>query len=263
MLLPFLDRASPTPLYHQIIDWMREQILGGIWPEHYQLKSEIDLAAELNVNRGTLRNAIKALIDEGLLMRIHGKGTFVAAATLEQPLAESLITFSEGLIAQRIPFQTRVLSTSIIHPDPSLASLLNLKPEDSVFALRRLRYVKGKPLIVLNNFVVYRYCPGIETVDFDQNSLFETLEGRFGLRLDWGRRFFEAQAASDTIAELLEVDACAPVMYTRQIVYLEDSQPVELSDLWIRGDHFRVSAVVKRHSRKSLVTTIQQYRQDE
>jgi len=259
MLLPTLDRTSPRPLYHQITDWMREQILSGIWPEHYQLKSEIDLAAELNVNRGTLRNAIKALIDEGLLMRIHGKGTFVAATTLEQPLAESLITFSEGLIAQKIPFQTRVLSTSIIQPDPSLASLLNLQPEDMVFALRRLRQVKGQPLIVLNNYVVYRHCPGIETVDFDENSLFETLEGRFGLRLDWGRRFFEAQAASDEIAQLLDISVCDPVMYARQIVHLEDGQPIELSDLWIRGDHFRVSAVVKRHNRRSGITTIHQY----
>lgn len=251
------------PLYRQIKDWMREQILSGVWPEHYQLKSEIDLAAELNVNRGTLRNAIKSLIDDGLLMRIHGKGTFVAATTLEQPLAESLMTFSEGLTAQKIAFQTRVLSTAIIQPDPSLASLLSLKPDDTVFVLRRLRLVRDKPIIVLSNYVVYRLCPGIETVDFAENSLFETLEGRFKLRLDWGRRFFEAQSASDEVAALLDVAACDPVMYTRQIVYLQDSQPVELSDLWIRGDHFRVSAVVKRHSRKAQSLTLHEYNRDD
>src|SRR5664279_3850747 len=117
-----LNRTSPVPIYQQIVNWMRSQIAEGVWPEHFQLRSEIDLAQELGVNRGTLRNAIETLVDERLLIRIHGKGTYVAARVLEQPLAESLTTFSESLIDQNIPFKTQVLEQSVVMPDALIAS---------------------------------------------------------------------------------------------------------------------------------------------
>jgi DNA-binding GntR family transcriptional regulator len=113
-MLPELERTSPTPLYQQIQDWMRNQIAYGVWPEHYKLKSETDLAAELGVNRGTIRNAVKALTDSGLLVRIHGRGTFVRSRTIEQPLADHLITFSEGLVLEGISFETRVIEQQTI-----------------------------------------------------------------------------------------------------------------------------------------------------
>lgn len=81
-----IDRSVPILVYQQIVSWMREQIASGKWPEHTQLKSEIDMSAELGVSRGTLRKAISDLIDAGLLIRLHGKGTFVASQTLESTL---------------------------------------------------------------------------------------------------------------------------------------------------------------------------------
>src|SRR4051812_30324490 len=138
---PTINRANPTPIYQQIVNWMRAQIGSGAWPEHFQLRSEIDLAQELGVNRGTLRNAIETLVDDGLLIRIHGKGTFVAAAVLEQPLAESLTTFSESLIDQNIPFLTQVLEQSVVLPTPLVMSMLSLDAHTQVFFLKRVRYV--------------------------------------------------------------------------------------------------------------------------
>ncbi|HVU14137.1 MAG TPA: GntR family transcriptional regulator [Phototrophicaceae bacterium] len=250
---PKLDRLSPIPIYQQIVNWMRAQIADGIWPEHFQLRSEIELAQELGVNRGTLRNAIETLVDEGLLLRIHGKGTFVAAKVLEQPLAESLMTFSESLIDQNIPFETQVLGQRVAQPDALLASLLALDEGATVFALTRVRRVNGKPIIFLKNYVSYRYCPGIEAVDFVENRLFDVLEKQFGLRIAWGRRYFEARIADAEIAALLEINPGDPVMYTQQIVSLDNGEPLEMSDIWINARHFRVSAIVKRdHDGQSL-----------
>src|SRR5690606_34194261 len=141
------DRASPVPIFQQIIQWMRQEIATGTWPEHYQLKSEIDLARDLEVNRGTLRNAIESLVEEGLLIRIHGKGTFVASRTLEQPLAESLTTFSESLISQNIPFKTQVIEQRVIEPSQLVTSMLSLETGDEVFFLKRVRFVNDKPII--------------------------------------------------------------------------------------------------------------------
>jgi GntR family transcriptional regulator len=248
MMKPTIDRTNPTPIYQQIVNWIRAQIIEGVWPEHFQLRSEIELAQELGVNRGTLRNAIEALVNEGLLLRIHGKGTFVASTVLEQPLAESLTTFSESLMDQNIPFETRVLEQQVLAPDSLVRSMLSLDTETPVFFLKRLRFVDEKPVIFLKNFVNYAYCPGIEAVDFTHNRLFQVLETQYGLDIAWGRRYFEARIADAEIAERLAVAPGDPVMYVQQIVSLQDGTPLEMSDIWIDARHFRISAFVKRNN---------------
>ena len=241
-----LDREGPTPIYQQIENWIQQQILDGHWPEHYKLNSEVDLAHELDVSRGTVRKAISDLTDEGLLVRIQGRGTFVASNCIEQPLAQSLITFSEDLISRQISFETRVLEQSVERPNQRVASLLSVPPDASVLYLKRVRVVRGMPLILLENHVSIEHCPGIESVDFTNHRLFEALEELHGLTLDWGQRTFEAQVADSALSDALDVADGSPVMYMEQITYLESGEPVELSDLWFRGDHLRVSAAVRR-----------------
>ena len=245
-MLPQIDRTSPVPIYQQIQTWMREQIVSEAWPEHYQLMAEDDLAYELGVNRGTLRNAIKALIDEGYLVRIHGKGTFVARRVVEQSLAQTLTTFSEGLMSQNIPFTTRVVEQRLMLPDEQVAALLDLSEGEQVFFLERVRAVKGQPTIYLHNYVVARLCPGIEQYDFSERRLFDVMEHDFKLSIAWGRRSFEARPADERVAAALQIAPGAAVMYARQITFSAQDVALELSDMWIDGSNFRLSALVRR-----------------
>lgn len=242
-----LSRDRPKTLYEQIQDWMRNQIVSGAWPEHYKVTAEEELSEKLAVNRGTLRKAISGLVDEGLLITVHGKGTFVASKQLEQPLAESFVTFSEGLIGRGIPFHTSVILQEVRTPDPTSASLLNLTTARDAFYMERIRFVAGKPVILLYNHVVNAYCSGIERLDFSRERLFDVLENRYSLLIDWGQRNFEARVATHEVASRLDLQAGDPVMYLQQVSYLKDGTPIELSDIWIRGDTFRLSAQVKRN----------------
>jgi DNA-binding GntR family transcriptional regulator len=239
-------RDTPDPLYRQISVWLAQQIASGAWPEHFKLKAEVDLADELGVNRGTLRKAIEELIAQGQLVRIHGRGTFVAGKMLEQPLAERLVAVSEDLEEKGVPFETRVLEQSLTTAPRQITSLLGLSEGSQVFYLHRVRYVRQAPLIVLNNYVVPRDCPGIQALDFEKHGLFHTLEQCYKLQLDWGRRIFQAESASLEIAEQLAIAACDPVMYFEQVIYLKSGDPIELSEGWIRGDRFRLSSTLKR-----------------
>jgi DNA-binding GntR family transcriptional regulator len=245
-MMPELEHDRPEPLYLQIKAWIQDQIRQEVWPEHYKLVNEIALADSLGVSRGTVRRAISELIEEGMLVRIHGRGTFVASRRLEQPLAERLVAFSEDLISRGIPFETQVLEQSLVKAPDWLASLLSVTEHEQVFFLKRVRLVGKEPLILLHNYVVCKDCPGIEAADFTRYRLFEVLEEHYGLRLDWGRRTFEAQAATQEIAEHLGISECDPVMKLEQVVFLEDGSPIERSDVWLRGDRYRLMATVKR-----------------
>jgi DNA-binding GntR family transcriptional regulator len=263
MMLPPIDRFSPVPIYQQIQNWMREQILSGRWVEHYQLKAEDELAVDLGINRGTLRNAIKTLIDEGLLVRIHGKGTFVTRRMLDQPLAQNLTTFSEGLISKNIPFTTLVLEQAVITAPADIAASLNLDPADEVFFLKRVRLVDEKPVIFLLNYGVHRYCPGIETADFGSRRLFDVMERDYHLSLAWGRRAFEAHAAHDEAASALRIAVGAPVMYATQVTYSTQDVPLEASIMWFPGESFRLSAQVRRGSAEHTLDEIPEFLRSE
>jgi len=243
-----IDRDRPEPIYQQIREWMRQQITSGLWPEHYRLKSEFELVTELAVNRGTIRKAIADLIAEGLLVTIHGRGTFVMSRTLEQPLANGLIAFSEDLIRRGIPFETRVLEQTTTKASQRIAGLLSVPIETEVFLLKRLRSVRQEPLALLENYVLFDRCPQIKDVNFTHQRLFATLEKQFNLPLSWGQRVFQAQVANDETARLLGIEPCAPVMYLEQVTYIRDGSPIELSDIWLRGDRFHLSAIVKREA---------------
>ncbi|HEY8393978.1 MAG TPA: GntR family transcriptional regulator [Thermaerobacter sp.] len=246
MQAPNFDRTSPVPLYLQIKEWMLEQIRTGRWPHRYKLPAEEDLAADIGVSRGTLRKAIRKLVAEGFLEQIHGKGTFVTAGGIEQPLAQQLAAFSELLEERGIPYSTQVLRQEVMVPEPRVAALLRLSPGEPAVFLARVRLVESRPVAYMENYVPRRLAPGLEEVDFTRHGLFATLEQRYGLTLSWGHRTFEALAADGRPAEYLDLPPGAPVFYIQQVVYLAGGTPVEYSDVWLRGDRFRLSAVVRR-----------------
>jgi len=254
-----INRDLPQPIYQQIREWMRQQITSGVWPEHYKIKSELELVSDLGVNRGTIRKAIADLIAEGLLVTIHGRGTFVVSRLLEQPLAEGLIAFSEDLIRKGIPFETQVLEQTTARVPQRVSALLAVPTDAEIFVLKRIRSVRQEPLALIHNYLLYRRFPGIKDIDFTRQGLFATLENRFNTPLSWGQRTFQAQAANDEIARLLGVSACDPVMYIEQVTYLADGSPIELSDIWLRGDRVRLSAIVKRDAAIRMANDAHEY----
>ena len=253
---PALDRTGPTPLHAQIKTWIEGQITSGAWPPRFKLKAEVDLAQDLNVSRGTIRKAIADLIADGLLTQTHGRGTFVSPHVVEQPLADRLVTFSEDLISKGIPFETRVIEQAVTPAQGRIAAMLRIAPGAEVFYLRRVRLVEGEPLILLNNYVVYARCPGIEKFDFTTARLFQVLEDHYHLSLENGRRTFQAIAANHDVAQRLAMAQGDPVMHVEQQALLEDNTVIECSDIWLSGDRFRLVAAVSRPGRAAIGMTV-------
>jgi GntR family transcriptional regulator len=254
-MYPTLDRTGPTPIYLQIKDWMRQQITSGAWPKSFKLRPEVDLADELEVSRGTMRKAIAELSEEGLLTRSHGRGTFVASEVLEQALADHMITFSEDLISRGIPFTTHVFAASVAPLPLRLAAKLGLAAEQEIFLLKRVRVVEGEALVASHNYVASQYCPGIAAVDFERRRLFEVLEEQFGLRVARGRRSFQALEADAETAARLGIATGAPVMYLEQFSYLETGALIEYSEVWLRGDRFKLITDARRNGLPALSMT--------
>lgn len=244
-----LERDVPVPLHEQISGSIRRQIRSGAWPAHYRLAAEPDLAVSFGVSRGTLRRALRTLIEEGLLVQIRGRGTFVVSAGIEQSIGQELLSLSEGLEREGIAFETAVLSQGLAVPPNAVVGLLGLGSDEVAFHLRRVTLIEGAPVAYLSNWVRVDLCPGIESLDFAHASLFGILERDYGLQIAVGRRTFEAQAAFGPPAEFLRIPVGAPVLYLEQVTYLGDGRQIEYSDVWIRGDRLKLTSLLTRPRR--------------
>lgn len=241
-----LDRDLPLPLHLQVSNVFRERITSGRWQPHYRLQAEPDLATELGISRGTLRRAIGTLVDEGLLVHMRGRGTFVTSTVIEPAIAQKLSTLSEDFASQGIEWSTRVLDVQLIVAPPSAASLLDIPDGRLVLRLTRQGLTSTGPVAHLVNFVRADLVPGIEAADFSSSSLFGVLEHDYGLVIQSGRRTFSAVPAPAEVCDTLGVSAGTPLQYLEQITYLADGRPIEYSDVWIDSSKLRVTSMLTR-----------------
>jgi DNA-binding GntR family transcriptional regulator len=241
-----LDRDRPEPLWQQIAESMRDHIRTRRWPEHYKLTAEEDLAEELQISRGTLRRALGTLVEEGLLVQIQGKGTFVTAKSTDLPLAQRLVSLHELLAESGQPSITEVVSREVIAGEERIRTLLAVPADEQVLWLRRRMVVDDEPFVLLDNYVRLALCPSLADVDFREEALFAAIE-ETGLKIGWGRRNFAATtAAAAGVTPLLTEAGDEPILYLEQVTYLDDERPIEYSDVWVRGDKMRVATVLHR-----------------
>ncbi|SJN09407.1 predicted biotin regulatory protein BioR (GntR family) [Leucobacter sp. 7(1)] len=246
MSVPTIDREAPVAIHVQISDLFRRNILQGIWPPHYRLKSEPDLALEYGVSRGTLRRALHTLIGEGLLRQVRGRGTFVTSTVIEPAIAQKLSTLSEDFAREGVITQTEVLACELIDPPGPVAALLDVGVGGRVLRLVRMRRTEQGPVALLYNYVRGDIAPGIEQQDFSQLSLFGVLEDTYQLRIGSARRTFSAEAASGEVATGLDLAVGSPVQYLQQVTYLADDRPIEYSDVWIHSGRLQVTSLLSR-----------------
>jgi DNA-binding GntR family transcriptional regulator len=244
-----IDRSGLATIHGQVSTRIRDLITSGEWPDHYRLPAEPALATNLRVARGTLRRAVATLVEEGLLVRTRGRGTFVRSGTPEETIAQELLTVSESMERLGISYRTDVLEQAKVPVGARVGALLCLPEGTDVLRLVRRRSIKGSWVALFVNVVRLDYCPGIERVDFTSRKLFDVIESDFGLEIAVGRRTFEARLAAGEVSRLLEIPESTPVLYLEQLTYLASSDPIEYSDVWIVGGQLRLGALLRRDNK--------------
>ncbi|WP_077490740.1 GntR family transcriptional regulator [Sinomonas mesophila] len=146
-----IDRSSPVPLYHQVVQGIEGMIRSGALEPGSKLENEIELAAQLNLSRPTMRKAMDELVRAGLLVRKRGVGTQVVASQVRRHLELSSLwdDLSRGGKAP----STKVLAFRHGPAEADIADTLQLPPGVGVYHFTRLRSVGEKPLALMENWV--------------------------------------------------------------------------------------------------------------
>lgn len=243
---PVLRRYAAAPMHLQLEQQMRTRITAGDWPIGARLPTEPELAAEWGVSRGTLRRALAALVADGLLEPVRGRGTFVTGEPTITAIAERFVSLSEDLAKQDIAFTRTVLSQRVQVPPGPVRTALRIDANEPTLRLERLFESDSGPLALVINHVPSARFEGIADVDFASTPLFETLTDRYGETIASGRRTLRAVSASAALASMLGLSHKAPVLHMQQVTLNPEGIPIEYSDIFLDSDRVAITSVLDR-----------------
>ncbi|MGH8882624.1 MAG: GntR family transcriptional regulator [Stackebrandtia sp.] len=204
------SRKPRIPLHERLYRDLRQRIDSEDWPAGHQLPTENSLAAEFQVSRGTIRQAVTRLVSDGLVERTAGRGTFVSSRRLVYPVVD-LIGFTEQITASGHIPSSRVVDVTEVDAaqvcgdfdfGPSVRRLLSIE---------RVRNADGEPVALEHLLLPLPRFAGVRDVDLGQASVYETLEEHFGVRIRLGDFTLDIDDLTDRQAELLGDPPRSPV----------------------------------------------------
>lgn len=221
-----------APIYLRLAQTLRQKIVTGELDTGDALPSERDLCRILEASRVTVRRAIETLIDEGLLIRRQGSGTYVAPRIEAQ--GSYLSSFSEDAAARGETTGAIWLMRTYAPASAEEARVLELDPAAQVLRLGRVRLAGGEPLAIEHAIVPAEFIPDLEGLG---DSLYAALEAR-GLRPVSGTQKVRASLATPTEAGLLSIAEKSELLRIERVTRLADGRPVEFTRSAYRGDRY-------------------------
>jgi GntR family transcriptional regulator len=232
-----INRHSKLPYYQQLYDILRAKIDRADWSPGDMIPSESDLIDQYEISRITVRQVLDMLVNEGLIYRERGRGSFVAHPTLEQTMSR-IVSFTEDMRQRGFVPGTRVLSAQLIPASKDIAEKLHVDPDELLARIERLRTAEGEPMSIEESYLVHRYCPSVLQHDYSTQPLREILDRDYSIRLVYAKQVIRAILASKELAGLLEIKASSPLLFIERVTYSQGEIPVEFLRVHYRADRY-------------------------
>src|SRR5208337_1951312 len=233
--------TGPTPLWRQIADRLRAAIEGGEFRPGDALPSESEINAAFSVSRATARASLDRLRQEGLISRHSGRGSFVLAPRIEQPVNE-LASFSEDMRRRGLRASYATFAAAEGQATAEVAEALGLDEGDLAFRIDRLCLADDVPIGMSQSWLAPWVVAGGRAPapeDLDAGSLYAWLDEVCGVRIAGAKEFIEAAIADTTMGRRLEVAPGSPLLVARRRSHADDGRPVEYAVMHYRADRYR------------------------
>jgi GntR family transcriptional regulator len=239
------------PHYLRIRDALRRQIESGAYAEGARLPSERELADAFGVSRMTARQALRLLVQDGVINTRVGKGTFVQRPQFAQELRD-LTSFTDDMKRVGARPASRVVLAQVGPADSEVAAHLEVDAGCEVVKLHRVRLVDGEMIALERAYLPHALCPGILAAnDFARQSLYSVLKDWYGLRLVWASEVITARMPDEDERAALELDEGIPVLGMKRVTYDERDRPVEYVRSCYHSQRYQLRTVLRDNSRST------------
>lgn len=236
--MPTLERSNPLPLYYQLKEVLRHQIQAGHLAPHTAIPSEPELVARYHVSRATVRQALTELVNEGLLYRQHGKGTFVCEPRVQQTLSE-LTSLTNELKRRGKRPGGLLLVHELVRGTQAIRQRLQLTDEEQLLRLERLRTADATPVANEVDYLPYPRAIGVyqRVKEVAEGSLYQLMSSE-GLSPYIAEYAVTGDKASVRESELLHLQPNEPGLRFACTTFDQTGSPIEYSEVFFPGTRY-------------------------
>jgi len=238
-----IDRFNQEKLYIQLTRIFLEEIKSGKWQLNQRIPSEEELCKKYGVSKITVRQAVNNLVSDGYLMKLQGKGTFVASILPVVGLSMKT-QLTEEMFGEEVKVEKEVLFKGIKEPSPDIRSYL--KTTDKIYHFLCRRTVNGNPAYLDESFIPYVMLPEIEQLDIIHNSLYLVLQEKAIKKIFRVVQTIEVQQVQGYPAHYLDLHEGVPVLAVHRLLLSSDNTPVGYTRFLGRSDRYKFQTDFER-----------------
>lgn len=239
-----VSKENPLPLHYQIKEILQEMIENEELKPGDAIPTERELCEIQNVSRMTVNKAILSLVNEGVLYREQGRGTFVAKPKLKQQLSR-LKGFTEEMNGQGLETSTKILNFEVKKATKQNMSVLKLPESESlVIEINRLRLSDGEPLAIETVWIPYYMFRDMTKETIEGKSLYETFRTIYRCFPKKAIQTIEPIKVNDYEAELLNLENESLALLFRRTTFNEKEIPIEYTKSIYRSDKYKYEVVL-------------------
>ncbi|MBH9308500.1 GntR family transcriptional regulator [Pseudomonas aeruginosa] len=236
---------SPVPLYSQLKELLRGRILDGVYPPLSRMPSENELGKAFDVSRITVRQALGDLQKEGLIFKIHGKGTFVARPKAFQTVS-TLQGLGESMTQMGYEVINRLHGLRYVPAGARVAERRRGEEGSPVCESKRVRLVNREPVSLEVTYLPQALGERLEKAALVTRDIFLILENDCGIPLGHADLAIDAVLADADLTRALAVEEGAPIMRIERLTHAADGAPLDFEYLYYRGAAFQYRLRIDR-----------------
>ena len=233
-----------APFYMQLREIVRVKIETGEYAPCTALPSENELAETFATTRQTVRNAIDALVNEGLLRRVAGKGVYVLGKKINRDL-EVLQGFTQTMLDRNVTPSIKVVKKVTRKAGEKYGLMFGIDPEEEIFYIKRLCYGDNEPVSLEEVYIPKKLIPKIGGIDLSVFSIYEVYD-LYGIHLERAYQTVDLVHLEQNDARMLGISTELPVLLFECTSYDDKGRIIEHSHSYTRGDKCRFSVNFRR-----------------
>lgn len=236
--------TSRSPMYLQLREVVRTKIEEGEYAPGTAIPSENELADTYGINRLTVRSAIDALVHEGLLKRVQGKGVYVLGRKIERDL-DKLGGFTQTMIEKKAKPFTKTLVKSRRPAGEKFCLVFSIAPTDEIYYIKRICYADEEPVSLEEIYIPVSIVPKLEGIDLSIFSIYEVYDF-YGIKLDHALQTLDVTELKQKDARMLDMDGDQTVFLFECTSYDPNGRVVEFARTYTRGDKCNFTVAFKK-----------------
>lgn len=242
-----IHKISSSPLYEQVKDQLLDQIQQGKYPALSQLPSEYDLSDIFSVSRITIRQALNKLVQEGIVFKVHGKGTFVSKPKAYQNISQ-LQGFAEAMASTGHQIINRIVSVQLVEASIKTAAKLKLPVKSKVIEIKRIRLLNDEAVSYELTYLPEDLGQQLlqHDIDFTTTDIFKFLEQVLQVELSYADLTIDAITADEELATLLAIEINTPILRVERLTHDVQKRPIDYEYLYFSGENFQYQLRIHR-----------------